>query len=524
MFTLKIGGQAGQGIKSAGLLFAKLASRSGYYIYTHTEYPSLIRGGHNVMQINVSEEVVASPCLKTDLLIALDQTTIDKCGSEITGLSGLIYDSDKNLDVSKIKGKLFPIPLSKFAKSAGGDELLVNTIALGAVVALLGGNLETLKNLLSEEYAEKKQELIELNKKVSELSYGYTKEKFGSSIKSIISPLKKIQSKTIVNGNEAVALGAIAGGLQFASMYPMSPASNILHVLAQYQEKYGYVYKQPEDEISAINMAIGASYAGARSMTSTSGGGFSLMVEGYGLAGMTETPVVIVDGMRGGPATGLPTWSEQGDLQFVLNAHQGDFPRIVLAAGDSKETFELTMKAFNLADKYQTPVMLLIDKNICENDQSYPVFDISKYNLNRGNFITKRVDEYQRYKIEPDGIHRSIPVGNFFITNSDEHDETGFSTEEISDRNSQMQKRMKKLETCAKEDMEPPELYGLSRTALTIVSWGSNKGSILEAIKDNTNVNFLYLKWMSPFPSDEVKKILENSRYILDIEATIPVN
>ena len=300
----------------------------------------------------------------------------------------------------------------------------------------------------------------------------------------------------------------------------MSPISNILHVLASYQEKYGYVYKQPEDEISAINMAIGASFAGVRSMTATSGGGFCLMTEAYGLSGMTETPIVIVLGMRPGPATGFPTWSEQGDLRFVLHAHQGDFPRIVLAPGDAKEAFDLTMQAFNLADKYQTPVVLLIDKNICEDDQSFPVFNISSYETSRGKFSSQNLPDYKRFSLEDSGISmRTIPgTGNFFVANSDEHDEQGLSNEEAANRNSQMKKRMNKLTTCTKEDMKSPQLFGPPDADITIVSWGNNKGSILQAMKQYNNVNFLHITWLNPFPAEAIKNILTKAKHIIDVE------
>jgi 2-oxoglutarate ferredoxin oxidoreductase subunit alpha len=323
-----------------------------------------------------------------------------------------------------------------------------------------------------------------------------------------------------LDGNESVALGAISAGIQYAAIYPMSPVSNIMHILAENQEKFGYVYKQAEDEISAINMAIGASYAGARSMTSTSGGGFCLMTEGFGLAGMTETPLVIIEGMRPGPATGLPTWSEQGDLQMILNAHQGDFPRIVLSAGDGKEAFELTMEAFNLADKYQTPVVLVIDKNICENAQSFPVLGFSKYKIDRGKFSTDKIEGYKRYEFTDDGISkRTIPgSGNFFIANSDEHQEEGYSTEEADIRKKMMEKRMSKLDSCKKHDMKKPLLYGPEKADITIVSWGSNKGSILQALKNLESVNYVHINWISPFPSEDLTKMLSKSKYILNIE------
>lgn len=525
VLKIKVGGQAGQGIKSAGLLIAKIATRSGYNIYNYIEYPSLIRGGHNVMQVNISRDVVTGPSRYTDFLIALNQDTITKHIGELTSDSGILFDASAKMDTSSVPQgvKLFAIPLAQIARDAGGKELLSNTVALGAMVCLLGADLSIFKLLLKEEFGNKGEEVLGSNYKAADAGYKYVLDNYASFIKSELAPVNKSTAKPdmILNGDEAVALGAISAGLQFASIYPMSPISNILQVLAAHQQEYNYVYKQPEDEISAIGMAIGASYAGARAMTASSGGGFSLMVEGYGLAGMIEVPLVVIEGMRGGPATGLPTWSEQGDLRFVLHAHQGEFPRIVLAAGDAQEAFYLTMEAFYIADKYQTPVVLLIDKNICDNDQSIPGFEVEAYHIDRGKFTTKKVQDYKRYDLSPDGVSlRSVPgSGNFFITNSDEHDVYGLSTEEIETRKQQMSKRMTKLVTCAQQDMPKPQLFGPENADITIVSWGSNKGSILEAMKTNPNVNYLHITWMSPFPTDEIKKVLEKSKYLLGIES-----
>jgi 2-oxoglutarate ferredoxin oxidoreductase subunit alpha len=520
--SLKIGGQAGQGIKSAGLMFAKLATRSGYHIYSYTEYPSLIRGGHNAMQINISKEEVSAPSMRTDLLIALNQETITKHVHEIPAGGGIIFDSEKKFDFSVVDKRIniFLVPLSKIVKDAGGPELLINTVALGAAAALWGGDLKILKDLIGEEFSDKKQEVIDMNYLAVESGYKYSLENFKDKLQKKLTPASNPETNMILNGAEAAALGAIAGGLQFASMYPMTPVSGILHLLALYQQKYGFIYKQPEDEIAAINMAIGASFAGARAMTATSGGGFCLMAEGYGLAGITETPIVIVMGMRTGPATGLPTWSEQGDLRFVLHAHHGDFPRIVLAPGDGKEIFDFTMKAFNLAEKYQTPVVVLVDKNVNEDDQSFKYFDETNYKIERGKFTLEKNADYKRYSLQEDGISpRTIPgTGNYFLTNSDEHNEYGYSDEEAENRVQQHEKRMKKLEICKKTDMEQPILYGPEEADLTIVSWGSNKGSILQAMKEFTNVNYLHITWMSPFPADAVAKALKKAKSLLHIE------
>jgi len=519
IFTLTIGGEAGQGVKSTGLMLAKVAVRSGYHTFDYTEYPSLIRGGHNVMQVRISTEEVTAPSQKIDLLIALNQETIDRHSKELNAGAGIIFDTEASLNTSKIDGNihLYAVPLSHFTN---GQELLCNIAALGSALALLSGDLTVLKYLIEEEFKDKEAKVISDNVKAAELGYNFVRENFQKDILPTLKLIEDSPQKMIVNGNDASAIGAIAGGLQFAAIYPMSPINNILHILAPLQEKYQFIYKQPEDEISAINMTIGASFAGARSLTATSGGGFCLMAEGYGLAGMTETPLVIIEGMRGGPATGLPTWSEQGDLKFILDAHQGDFPKIVLAPGDSKEIFEMARMAFNLADKYQTPVVILTDKNICENDQSFEVFENSQFVINRGKFFTTKLESYRRYSLEEDGVSpRSIPgSSNFFLANSDEHTEEGFSSEEISDRVSQMKKRMIKLATCSKEDMPPPRLYGPSEAETTIVAWGSTKGSVLEALKSLPNVNFLHLTWLSPFPTESIKNILLKSRHIVDIE------
>jgi len=525
LFSVKVGGQAGQGIKSAGQVLAKVATRSGYNIFTYTEFPSIIRGGHNVTQVVIGERDVTAPLTTTNILVALNQDTVNKHMAEVVGGGVIIFDADKRIDTSKVKKgvNLCPVPLAKFAFEAADLELLENTVANGAALALLGADLAILTDLVAEEFGKKGQKIVDANKKAATAGYDFAKKEYADKIKDVLRKKDKVEKKMMISGSEAVGLGAIAGGLQFAAIYPMSPISNILHTLAKYQEKYGFIYKQPEDEIAAINMTIGAAYAGARSMTSTSGGGFALMSEGYGLAGMTETPIVIIEGMRPGPATGLPTWSGQGDLQFVLHAHQGDFPRIVLAAGDIEEAFHLTMKALNLAEKYQTPVVLLVDKNICDGDQSYPVFDVSGYKVDRGKVTREKKEDFKRFQLTDDGISlRSIPgFGNYFIANSDEHDEEGFSSEEIDNAVSQHEKRMKKLATCDSQDMEVPQLYGPEDADITIVSWGSNKGSILSALKDFPNVNFMHIVWMNPFPTTAVKNVLTRAKYVIDLEANI---
>lgn len=525
IFSIKIGGEAGQGIKSVGLLLAKYIMRTGLNVYDYIEYPSLIRGGHNMMQINISPEPVTGAYQKCDLLVALNQDTITKHHHELTNGAGLIFDADKKYDLSKVdkSNALYPVPLGRLAKEAGGAELLSNTVALGAVAGLLGGDPKRLTDLIEKSFGRKGDDVQESNIKALQLGYDYATQNFSKTINPILAPPETTESvvpQILLNGNEACALGAISGGLDFAAVYPMSPISGILSVLAYNQENYNYIYKQPEDEISAVNMAIGAAFGGARALTATSGGGFCLMTESYGLAGMTETPIVIIDGMRGGPATGLPTWSEQGDLRMVLHAHQGDFPRIVLAPGDPRETFELTMQALNLAEIYQTPVVILLDKNICDNDQNFAQFDTSDYKIDRGKLFETTDPDYKRYQLESDGIspRAFAGSGNFFVANSDEHDEYGLSTEEVAMRLSQVNKRMAKLETCLKNHAQGPQLYGPKEADLTLVAWGGTKGPILQALKELPTVNFLHMTWLNPFPTSQLTTALKKAKKVLNIE------
>jgi len=521
-FTFKIGGPAGSGISSVGLIFSKMAARSGYRTFDYMEYPSIVRGGHNVMQVGVSADPVLAPLKSTDFLVALDQETVDRHSGEMTDQGILVYDLDKKITVDKAPAGAVAIglPLSTTAKWTGGDVIMRNIVALGAAVYLLGGELSYLQDLLAEQFAKKDPSILVKNQAAAKAGYAYAQEHFKTAAAKRLNPQVKISPVIVVDGNEAAALGAVAAGMQFAAIYPMTPTSDIISVLAPLQKEFSFIYKQPEDEIAAINMIIGASFAGARVMTATSGGGFALMSEGLGLAGMTETPLVIIMGQRSGPATGLPTWTEQGDARFVLHAHQSSFPRIVLAPGDANEVFHLTMQAFNLADKYQTPVIILVDKHVCECHQSLPPFDYSSYKIDRGKFTTKKIADYKRYELSPDGISLRAPAGsgNHVIANSDEHNTTGYSTEESLDRREQMEKRMQKLITCAQEDMPAPALYGPKQADLTIVSWGSNKGAILTAIKDFPNVNFLHLTWLSPFPTEEVARVLKTAKKVLNVE------
>jgi 2-oxoglutarate ferredoxin oxidoreductase subunit alpha len=335
----------------------------------------------------------------------------------------------------------------------------------------------------------------------------------------------------LLTGNDAICMGAINAGCKFYCAYPMTPASSILHFMAAQERRFNIVVKHTEDEISAINMAIGAGFTGVRAMTGTSGGGFCLMTEGYGLAGMLEVPIVIILSMRPGPSTGMPTWSEQGDMKFALNASQGDFPRPVLVPGDIEESFYLTQVAFNIAEKYQTPVIVLSDKNLAESHKSTEKFDEKKVPIDRGSYASPTdlasspdTNFFKRFKYTENGVSpRTIPgmKKGIYTASSDEHDEEGNIREDIDTRIKMMQKRARKMDTLAKE-LKTPELVGPQDANITIIAAGSTKGPIKEAMilleKEGIKVNFLQIVYLNPFPSEKVAKVIGSAKKTAVIE------
>lgn len=530
--TVKIGGEAGFGIMTTGVMFSKIAARSGFHIFDYVEYPSLIRGGHNVYEIRYGVDEVFSQERKTDLLVALNKETVNINKNNLKDGAGVLFDNEKiKIDPGEFNQKdlvLLPVPFGKIIKDSKISPVMQNNIALGALVGLLGFNLEVLFRVIQDVFADKGEKIILDNKKAAQLGFDYVNNNFkGKFTKKLIpnTPAKKL----VITGNDAISLGAIAAGCGFYAAYPMTPSSSVLHLLASYAEKVGMVVKHAEDEISVINMAIGASIAGVRAMCGTSGGGFSLMVEGLGLAGITETPLVILESQRPGPATGMPTWTQQGDLQFLIHASQDEFPRIILAPGDPEEAFYLTVEAFNLADIYQTPVFVLSDKYLSESHKSVDIFDPQKIVIDRGKLITKPdqdLSQYKRYQITEDGISARVILGvkgTHFLANSYEHEENGLSTEDAVERTKQVNKRNQKLKTY-KSKMPLPQIYGQDLADITLIGWGSTKGPVLQALTDlNFNhkgraINFLHLTHVWPLNTQAISNILAKTKKRVMIE------
>ena len=528
-FICKIAGQAGAGVMVTGKMLITCFTRGGYNVVGYPEYPSIVRGGHNTVQIRVSDKKINSPRRYQDVLIALNKDGFFYHMHEMSSGGTIIYD--ELIDISKFKiredVKIYPLPLSKLTREVGGTEQMKNTASLGAVLALIDYPFEVFEQILKDQFGRKGEEIVKVNVDVAKAGYDFVK-KSDYACGHKIKPLSDKRS-LVITGNEAIPLGAIRAGMRFYAAYPMTPASSILHYLAKIERDFGLVVKQTEDEIAAVNYTIGAAYAGARAMLGTSGGGFALMTEALGLAALSETPIVMVLVQRTGPSTGMPTWTEQADLRFALHASQGDFPRIILAPGTVTEAFELGAKAHNLAEKYQLPVIIMSDKNLAESVFSTPEFDQEKIKIERGK-IAEDLPElppmtrYERYKLTKDGVSPRVFPGTpngMHVGTSYEHDETGASTENFVMRTKQVQKRAKKLESAMK-DMDPPEKIGPKDAEITLVGWGSTKLAAVDALplleEKGVKANYVHFTHLYPLDEDAVKKVLEGSKKLVMLE------
>ncbi|MFW6102256.1 MAG: 2-oxoacid:acceptor oxidoreductase subunit alpha [Chloroflexota bacterium] len=522
-----VGGEAGQGVQSVGFLLAKVFARGGYHIFADQDYESRVRGGHNFFRVRVSDSSVDAIAEDVDVLIALNMETIELHQQEVVDQGIIIFDGEKIKGVSDDNGSLLSIPLEKLAEEKAEDRLMINTVALGAALSLVNYDLNMLNEVLVERFG--KGKVGDRNIAAARAGYNYVQSEHKGNFFSI-KPLSK-SKRMLLTGNEAISLGAIAAGCKFMAAYPMTPASSIMEYMAAKSKDLDLVMVHAEDEIAAINMAIGAAYAGVRAMTATSGSGLCLMVEGIGLAGITETPVVIIDAQRPGPAVGLPTRTEQGDLQFVLHAHHGDFPRAVLAPATIEDAFWVTVNAFNWAEKYQLAVIILTDHHLASSYATVDPIDLSQVRIDRGMLFSEKEDdplEYMRHRVTKSGISpRAFPGLSkaLVVTDCDEHDEEGHLTEDAGERIAQVQKRLRKLITLEKE-IGTPQSYGPKKAETTLISWGSTYGAVHEAVdilrKEDASVNMLHLNELWPFPAKAVADAVSKARnsYIIENNAT----
>ena len=528
--NFKIGGEAGHGILNAGQVLAKVFSKGGLHVFSTAVYPSLIRGGHNHLDVRCDEEEIYSHVHDVSILVCLDQNTFNLHQHKMEKDGIIIWDNEKfeikPEDLKVSTANLCPIPLEKIAKEQGG-LIFRNVVAMGGVVQLLNLPLELFDMVIATNFKKKGQEIIDKNFEVARVGYKYVKENYKGKREYTIET-KPYHKKIYVSGNEAIGIGAIKAGVKWYSAYPMTPASSILNFLAENEQKYNIVVKQTEDEIAAINMAIGASYTGVRTMTGTSGGGFALMTEAFGMAAQMELPLVVVLSSRPGPSTGMATQSGQSDLRFALHASQDEFPRIILAPGDMDECFKYTLLANDLADRYQLPVIILVDKFLSESYSTTDAWEHKEYKVDRGKLITnaelEKLETYYRYKVGDDPVSpRSIPgqPKGMHTASSYEHNEEGFECEDSDNKVMMTDKRYKKLELAIK-DLPKPVTMGEENADAHVISWTSNKGVIREAMKllnkEGIKVKFMHVPCVFPLPVDEITNFLKEAKTSFIVE------
>ena len=541
-FAVGIGGENGQGIASTGDILARIFARRGLHLNAYNAYQSIIRGGHTFLTIRASDAPVRSMGDKHDFLIPLNQDSLDRHLRLMKAGSCVVYDSDKLKPGEAASGvQLCPMPMKQIC---GANKLAANTAALGAVLQMLGIESEPLETVIARQFKKKGDAIVAENVGIARKGYEYAAQNF----KPLGKPVPKFDKpKGVVTGNQATAMGGVAAGVKFYAAYPMSPSTGVLMWMASHARQLGIMVRQVEDEIGVMNMVIGAAHAGCRAMCATSGGGFALMSEAVGMAGMIETPVVCVDVQRAGPATGVPTKTEQGDLWQMLGAGQGDYPRIIVAPSSQLDLFHTIPELFNLVDKYQCPGLVLADLLISEGTSSVeptaldfsPKIDRGEIIFPNGNgngngssenpFGGANDNSYLRYRNTASGISpRAVPgmPGHIHVAATDEHDEDGtLISDEYTNpikRRMMVEKRARKMQNVA-ADIAPPKLFGPAQAQVTLVGWGSTTGVIQEAVEklaaeEGIVANHLNVKWIVPFHGEEILRILSSSKRVIIIE------
>lgn len=525
---LRIAAQSGAGLLSVGLIVMRALRDLGFYAVADREYPSLIKGGHSCFTINFSTEPIYSLSKEVDILVSVDRPsllayfdTLNPEGTWIYGYERLAGIKDIRAKAKKRKITEVYLPTRKTAKDVGGSDLMQNVVLVGMIWKVLGLEFADIEEEIKRKFG-KKPDLLPYNIAAAQAGYDEVE-----TIHPIETPKKK-ERRMLIDGNHAIALGAVHGGVRAYYAYPMSPSSSILTHMANMAKETGIIVKQGEDEVTVANLSLGSWYGGTRSMCATSGGGFDLMTETVSLAGIIETPWVCAVVQRPGPATGLPTWTGQGDLKLAIHAGHGEFARIVVAVSDPTDAFTLTQHALNAAEKYQCPVIILSDKNIAESLVTVPEFEQGKIKIERhlveGKDL-KKLEGADRYKITKSGISkRWIPCSDkdaYYFANGDEHDEMGRLDEDES-AGDMYAKRVRKLETIAKE-LPEPEIYGDKKGAdISFVGWGSTKATVLDAInqyaEQGIKVNYLHYTWVHPLTTKTLKKFWKENQNVHLVE------
>ena len=514
-FNILIGGEAGQGLKTVDNIMGKILFREGFNIFSSKDFMSRIRGGHNFMQLRISDQELYGPTEEIDLLVALNKETVDIHKENLKDDGIVLIDGENKV----LEKRTLLIPASVIAKDINPKG--VNTVFVGAITKIMGLDLNNAKDVLNDYFDD---DILEDNIKLLERGY--------KSVECVYDDLNdNIEAKDdelFIDGNSALGFGALTGGLRFYSAYPMSPSTGIMNFLAEKQKDYDLIVEQAEDELAAINMALGGSYSGVRSMTGTSGGGLALMNEAIGLAGLTETPVVIADVQRPGPATGLPTRTGQGDLLFAINSAQDEFPLMVIAPKDQEDLFYTGFRALNLADKYQIPIIILSDQFNADSSKNLKEFNFDNLEINR-NLISEDdpdAKDYKRYKFTEDGISKRAYPGQLkdeiVLVDSDEHDEYGHIIEDSETRIKMVDKRAKKMDKLIEEDLKEPEYFGDKDIDYLMLTWGSSYGPAREALEllnnEDYKVGLLSFSDVWPLPEEKLKEVVSDDVKLVTVE------
>ncbi len=525
--AMGIGGEAGQGIATPGDILARIFVRRGLHLYTYNAYQSIIRGGHIFLTVRVADQEIYSHGDKLDLLLCLNQDTMDRHLNLMGPGSRVVYNGDSITPGTVNDGvHMCPLPVADLSESR--NRLVQNTIAVGAIMSLMGVDFEVLEESLSLRFQRQGQNVIDENVRVARAGFDYASENFVPYYDVLPDGGKPL---AVWAGNDAIAMGGAAAGVKFYCAYPMSPSSGVLHWMAANARNLGIMVRQVEDEIGVANMAIGAAHTGVRAMCGTSGGGFALMTEAVGAAGMMEIPVVFIDVQRAGPSTGVPTKTEQGDLWQVLGASQGDFERFIVAPKSALDSFNTMPELFNLVDKVQCPAIVLTDLLIGEGRFSVDPDDIDMHpHIDRGNLITEPAPSngYMRYENTESGVSpRALPgiAGYVHVVATDEHDENSvLISDEFTNplkRRMMVEKRARKFQDIVKE-IAPPEIEGPAAAEVTLVGWGSTEGVIREARQlladQGVTANQLPIKWIVPFHVDEVTDVVTKANKVIIVE------
>ena len=521
--SIRIAGEAGQGTQTIGNILCRTFKSAGLDIFANQDFMSRIRGGNNFFQIRLSNSTIHTLREKCDIVVALDKASVLLHREVISPNGMMVLDKDK-FGTSENDTAFFNVPIYAMAQEVGGSDLLVNSVACGVITGLTRTSFEFIEKIVRSVFLKKGENSIDSNIKAVRAGYDFSLTNYKANTFHV--PEMPDRQETLMDGNQAIALGAIGAGCKFYSAYPMSPSTSIMETICRYASRYSIVVEQAEDEIAAVNMVIGASFAGVRAMTSTSGGGFALMAEGVSLAGMTETPIVVVDAQRPAPATGFPTRTEQADLDFVIHAGHGEFTRAVYAPGTIEEAFAITIQAFDIAEKYQIPALILTDQYLADsirtiNTAVLTMIKPTRYVLSKEE--SKNIKNYKRYAYTDSGVSpRAVPSGiaDPIYGDSDEHTEEGHITEDAETRVKMVQKRFLQKMSLLEGEIREPTAVNVHDADVVLVGFGSTYGVMretAETAKDH-RVGYLHLSQVWPFPVKQVVRQLNKVRKIFTVE------